>query len=453
MSRYTSLAGRLQVVASEQDPATGDAFSREEYEQVSALLGRYFDITMTDSGTGLVHSAMAGTLALADSLVVVGAPTVDGAGRAAKTLDWLYAHGHARLAADAVVVLSHDRVSADVDGGRIRAYFAARCRAVVDVPHDPHLAVGGRIDLARLREPTRTAFLHLAALVADGFAAGSARPTGSARRAPGRAGLPWKGEHAPRPGEPLGLQHARARQASRGHARVPPRRPRAGRRPPDRPGGPRRARGRDRSRWTCGSSRSPRASTSPARRRRPWRASASRCLDELTDHLTVEIGELFAYPDSVTDETTDDDELPRVVDEHVDLEQTVRDAVVLALPLAPLCTDDCPGLCPECGERRADLGPDHGHETLDPRWAALRRAHAPARSTAVLPVLPLGDLSWPFPSAGCRGRTRAPAGRSGRLLLPPSSTCENRACRAKKPPHTACPTCGTYSGRQVVSPA
>ena len=66
------------------------------------------------------------------------------------------------------------------------------------------------------------------------------------------------------------------------------------------------------------------------------------------------------------------DELPRVVDEHVDLEQTVRDAVVLALPLAPLCTDDCPGLCPECGERRADLGPDHGHETLDPRWAALR---------------------------------------------------------------------------------
>jgi uncharacterized protein len=90
------------------------------------------------------------------------------------------------------------------------------------------------------------------------------------------------------------------------------------------------------------------------------------------DDVTVELGELFAYPDSVTDETTDSDELPRVVDEHVDLEQTVRDAVVLTLPLAPLCSDDCPGLCPECGERRADLGPDHGHETLDPRWAALR---------------------------------------------------------------------------------
>ena len=104
----------------------------------------------------------------------------------------------------------------------------------------------------------------------------------------------------------------------------------------------------------------------------PLSGECARCLEALTDELTVEIGELFAYPDSVTDETTDEDELPRVVGEYVDVEQTVRDAVVLALPLAPLCTDDCPGLCPDCGGRRADLGPDHGHETLDPRWAALR---------------------------------------------------------------------------------
>ena len=73
---------------------------------------------------------------------------------------------------------------------------------------------------------------------------------------------------------------------------------------------------------------------------------------------------------------------PKSTSLGVDLEQTVRDAVVLALPLAPLCTDDCPGLCPECGGRRADLGPDHGHDTLDPRWAALReRASADGRTT------------------------------------------------------------------------
>ncbi len=98
----------------------------------------------------------------------------------------------------------------------------------------------------------------------------------------------------------------------------------------------------------------------------------ARCLDPLTDEITVEIGELFAYPDSVTDETTEEDELPRVVDEYVNLEQTVRDALVLELPLAPLCRPDCAGLCVECGEKWADLAPDHGHETLDPRWAALR---------------------------------------------------------------------------------
>jgi MinD-like ATPase involved in chromosome partitioning or flagellar assembly len=168
MSRYTSLAGRLQVVASEQDPVEG--LDRDEYEQVSALLGRFFDIVVTDSGPGLVHPAMRGTLALADGLVVVGAPTVDGASRAARTLDWLVAHGHAGLAADALVVLSHAPVGGDVDAARIRGYFAARCRGVVDVPHDPHLAGGGRIDLARLREPTCAAFLRLAALVAGRFA-------------------------------------------------------------------------------------------------------------------------------------------------------------------------------------------------------------------------------------------------------------------------------------------
>ena len=92
-----------------------------------------------------------------------------------------------------------------------------------------------------------------------------------------------------------------------------------------------------------------------------------------TDEIDVELGELFAYPDSVTDETTDEDELPRVVDEHVDLEQTVRDAVVLALPLAPLCSRGLRRAVPRV--RRAagpTSGPDHGHETMDPRWAALR---------------------------------------------------------------------------------
>jgi uncharacterized protein len=106
----------------------------------------------------------------------------------------------------------------------------------------------------------------------------------------------------------------------------------------------------------------------------PVAGECSRCLDPISADdadVDVEFTELFAYPDSITEETTDEDEVFRLVDDKVDLEPVVRDAIVLALPAAPLCRDDCPGLCPDCGGRWADLGPDHRHETIDPRWAAL----------------------------------------------------------------------------------
>jgi MinD-like ATPase involved in chromosome partitioning or flagellar assembly len=169
VDRFTTLAGRLQVLASEQDPAAGAAFSRDEYAQVCEVLARFANIVVTDSGTGLVHSAMEGTLALADSLVVVGAPTLDGAGRASMTLDWLAAHGQAELARRSLVVLSCDRWSRHVDRAQIRAHFEARCRGVIEIPFDPYLAIGGRIQLPALQQATIDAFLLLAARVADGF--------------------------------------------------------------------------------------------------------------------------------------------------------------------------------------------------------------------------------------------------------------------------------------------
>jgi uncharacterized protein len=101
------------------------------------------------------------------------------------------------------------------------------------------------------------------------------------------------------------------------------------------------------------------------------KGECSRCLDPVAEEIEVELTELFAYPGSATEETTDEDEIPRLVDDRIDLEPTVRDAVVLALPLAPLCREDCPGLCSECGVKWADLEPGHGHEKIDPRWAAL----------------------------------------------------------------------------------
>jgi uncharacterized protein len=103
----------------------------------------------------------------------------------------------------------------------------------------------------------------------------------------------------------------------------------------------------------------------------PMRGECARCLDPVADELVVDMVELFAYPDSVTDETTSSDEVHRVEGDYVNIEPVVHDAVVLALPWTPLCRPDCAGLCPTCGERLDDLPDGHSHETIDPRWAAL----------------------------------------------------------------------------------
>ena len=83
--------------------------------------------------------------------------------------------------------------------------------------------------------------------------------------------------------------------------------------------------------------------------------------------------ELYAYANSTTDETSDEDEVGRIHGDLIDLEPALRDAVVLALPPNPLCREDCRGLCPECGVPWDELPDDHGHEQVDSRWAALEK--------------------------------------------------------------------------------
>ncbi len=88
---------------------------------------------------------------------------------------------------------------------------------------------------------------------------------------------------------------------------------------------------------------------------------------DVEDEFLADLLELYVYPES----DAEDDEASRMEGDLIDLEPVLRDQVVLALPFQPLCTDDCPGLCPECGTRLAD-DPDHRHEErTDPRWAAL----------------------------------------------------------------------------------
>ena len=95
-----------------------------------------------------------------------------------------------------------------------------------------------------------------------------------------------------------------------------------------------------------------------------------RCLEPISDEIEVRFQELFVYDDREVD-PDEELEVSKLQDDLVDLEPLLRDAVVLALPFQPLCQDDCPGLCAECGARLAD-DPDHTHgEPVDPRWAAL----------------------------------------------------------------------------------
>ena len=103
----------------------------------------------------------------------------------------------------------------------------------------------------------------------------------------------------------------------------------------------------------------------------PTTGECARCLKPVTGNVEIDLTELFAYPDSATDETTESDELGRVVDDTVDLEQPIIDAMGLALPFSPLCGPDCAGLCPQCGVPLATAEPGHHHEQIDPRWAKL----------------------------------------------------------------------------------
>ena len=100
-----------------------------------------------------------------------------------------------------------------------------------------------------------------------------------------------------------------------------------------------------------------------------------RCLDPVEDEIETDVQELFVYPGR-TPEGEDEDELRELVDEMIDLEPVLYDTLVPALPFQPVCRDDGPGLCSECGARLADA-PGHTHESADPRWDALQELLTP----------------------------------------------------------------------------
>ncbi len=125
----------------------------------------------------------------------------------------------------------------------------------------------------------------------------------------------------------------------------------------------------------------------------PLAGECARCLAPLTSSVTASFQELYLYTDKHDkhdkhekhdkhqehhEHEEQDDEERHLDGALLDLEPAFRDAVVLALPMSPLCREDCPGLCVECGVPLADAGPGHQHEdAADPRWAALKQIERP----------------------------------------------------------------------------
>ena len=207
--RYTSQASSgLEILANDVDPAVSTTFNDEDYRQVINFLGRQYPIVLTDSGTGLLYSAMRGVLDLADQLIVVSTPSVDGASSASTTLDWLSAHGYADLVQRSITVVSGVReTSKMIKIEDIVAHFQTRCRGVVVVPFDEHLSAGAEVELTRMRPKTREAYFDLAAMVASDFPRTQPQPMGwqqggpQAGPVPGGQPGPYPGPQEPYPGQ------------------------------------------------------------------------------------------------------------------------------------------------------------------------------------------------------------------------------------------------------------
>ncbi|GGW57211.1 SCO5717 family growth-regulating ATPase [Streptomyces xantholiticus] len=219
--RFTSQApSGLEIIANDVDPAVSTTFNDEDYRRAIDVLGKQYPIILTDSGTGLLYSAMRGVLDLADQLIIISTPSVDGASSASTTLDWLSAHGYAELVQRSITVISGVRETGKmIKVDDIVQHFQTRCRGVVVVPFDEHLSAGAEVDLDMMRPKTREAYFNLSALIAEDFVRAQQQqglwtadgnpPPQAAPPMPGHGQGQWQGQAQPgqpvpgQPGQPV----------------------------------------------------------------------------------------------------------------------------------------------------------------------------------------------------------------------------------------------------------
>ena len=167
---FTSQApSRLQVLAADRDPQAAASLGLDAYQQAQALLSIHYNLILLDCGTGLLTDASRAAVDMADQLVIVASASLDAAEVSFRTVEWLEQRGYEGKVRRAVAVINtledDRRVRLDV----IESAFQGHCRAVVRVPRDSHLRLGTRIELDALQRRTREAYIHLAAVLAEGF--------------------------------------------------------------------------------------------------------------------------------------------------------------------------------------------------------------------------------------------------------------------------------------------
>ncbi|RNL49175.1 MinD/ParA family protein [Arthrobacter oryzae] len=170
LARYMHHAGRLHLIAGEQDPEVSDSLTAAEYLRIRKLISSYYSVALIDCGTGVTHNAMSGILQSADNLIIAAGYAVSGAKRARSTLHWLASHGYSELARNAIVVITDkDEVSSRVDKDAIEDHLSGICRQLIAVPHDRGVADGDLVTLDSLRPETRRAYREIAAAIVDGY--------------------------------------------------------------------------------------------------------------------------------------------------------------------------------------------------------------------------------------------------------------------------------------------
>lgn len=169
---YTRMSSsRLEVLGSPLDPAISEAFGEVDYRRTVDILQSYYNVILTDCGTGIMHSAMTGVLDLAHAIVVVSSPALDAARSASATLDWLMNHGYSGLVRESHLVLSAARPGdTAVRMDKVYEHFESRCRSVHLIPFDSHLAEGAEVDMELLKPATVQSYIELAGAISEKFA-------------------------------------------------------------------------------------------------------------------------------------------------------------------------------------------------------------------------------------------------------------------------------------------